>query len=210
MRTQCVPRCVVAQHRSNLATASAERRAAVEALGDGRTWRQEAAVLLATASADQKAAVGMLGAHRTWRQEAAVLTGRSPRRTDRASDWEVSCKEWYAALTVLRAWRRYAWRRANRGRAREGEDPVGDVGLVGTLPLMRAMRWWSVAAGRCPASGTRKRKEDRARARQAREAKERNNARQAEHFQVMMGVEGEGCITLAEGLEDVDGQEAEG
>ena len=200
----CVPRCVVAQHRSHLATASAERRAAVEALGDGRTWRQEAAVLLATASADQKAAVGMLGAHRTWRQEAAVLTGRSPRRTDRASDWEVSCKEWCAALTVLRAWRRYAWRRANRGRARDGEDPVGDVGLVGTLPLMRAMRWWSVAAGRCPASGTRKRKEDRARARQAREAKERNNARQAEHFQVMMGVEGEGCITLAEGLEDVE------
>ena len=57
---------------------------------------------------------------------------------------------------------------------------------------------------KCPDVGLERRKEQRVASRLAREAKARNKKRQAAHFAVYMGVEGDGNITLAPGLEDVD------
>ena len=57
--------------------------------------------------------------------------------------------------------------------------------------------------GRCPDPRTAQRKLQTATARLAREAKARRAERDAAHFQMVMGVEGEGNITLAPGLEDV-------
>ena len=57
---------------------------------------------------------------------------------------------------------------------------------------------------KCPDVGVERRKEQRVAARLAREAKVRNRKRQAAHFAVYMGVEGDGNITLAPGLEDVE------
>ena len=61
-----------------------------------------------------------------------------------------------------------------------------------------------MAVSKCPDVGAARRKELRVAARLAREAKARGRKRQAAHFAVLMGIEGDGNITLASGLEDVD------
>ena len=67
----------------------------------------------------------------------------------------------------------------------------------------RAWRRWGQAVGKCPDARAARRKQQTAAARLAREARTRQTERDAAHFQVVMGVEGEGHITLAPGLEDV-------
>ena len=54
---------------------------------------------------------------------------------------------------------------------------------------------WGLAVSKCPDVGAERRKEMRVAARLAREAKARGRKRQAAHFAVLMGIEGDGNIT---------------
>ena len=158
---------------------------------------------VAAAVGEAKRVIRALGTRRTWRQEAAALAGTAPRGVSRSKDWLTSYAEWGAAMTILRAWRRkYAlfegnsweyWVASGGGKMRRIA-----IGLAGTLG------WWRVAASRCPDRGLLERKAARARAKLAKEKKERVRKMQAGLLQAMLGTEGEGNITLAEGLEDVD------
>ena len=136
-------------------------------------------------------AAGGLGRHFTWRQELAAIEGRHARRVECASDWLHCAAEWGAAVRLVRAIR--GWRR----RAEHKEGRVTRLALQG-------FRRWGLAVSKCPDVGVERRKEQRVALRLAREAKARNKRRQAAHFAVYMGVEGDGNITLAPGLEDVD------
>ena len=135
-------------------------------------------------------ALGSLGTHYTWRQAVAAVESGWIRRRTNPSDWRRCAREWGAALTVLYAIRRWVTRR----RGRES---------VSSEQARCTWRRWAHAVGRCPDPRTERRKLQTATARLAREAKARRVERDAAHFQMVMGVEGEGNITLAPGLEDV-------
>ena len=135
-------------------------------------------------------ALGSLGTHYTWRQAVAAVESGWIRRRTNPSDWLRCAREWGAALTVLYAIRRWVTRR----RGRES---------VSSEQARCTWRRWAHAVGRCPDPRTERRKLQTATARLAREAKARRVERDAAHFQMVMGVEGEGNITLAPGLEDV-------
>ena len=129
--------------------------------------------------------------HFTWRQELAAVEGRHARRLGCAGDWLLCAAEWGAATKLVRAIR--GWRRRlGQWEAREEEC------------ALRGFRRWGLAVSRCPDVGAERRKEQRIAARLAREAKARDKKRQAAHFAMIMGIEGDGNITLASGLEDVD------
>ena len=72
------------------------------------------------------------------------------------------------------------------------------------MSMVRAATSWRLAAGRCPDRCAIARKEAKARAQLNKARKARAKEQQAGLFQAMMGLEGEGNLTLAEGLEDVD------
>jgi len=131
------------------------------------------------------------GWHCTWRQELAAIEGRHVRRVECTDDWLHCAAEWGAAVRLVRAVRE--WRR----RGNQGEVRDANLALLG-------FRRWGLAVSRCPNVGLVRRKEQRVASRLAREAKTRNKKRQAAHFAVYMGVEGDGNITLAPGLEDVE------
>ena len=135
-------------------------------------------------------ALGSLGSHYTWRQAAAAVESGWIRRRTNPNDWLRCAREWGAALTLLYAIRRWATRR--RGRESTSSEKA-----------QCTWRRWAHAVGRCPDPRTAQRKLQTATARRAREAKARRAERDAAHFQMVMGVEGEGNITLAPGLEDV-------
>ena len=136
-------------------------------------------------------AAGGGGLHFTWRQELAAVEGRHARRLGCAGDWLLCAAEWGAATKLVRAIR--GWRRRlGQWEAREEEC------------ALRGFRRWGLAVSRCPDVGAERRKEQRIAARLAREAKARDKKRQAAHFAMIMGIEGDGNITLASGLEDVD------
>ena len=92
---------------------------------------------------------------------------------------------------LLRAVRRWLERRS--GRTDWGGGRASKVG-----------RMWGLAISRCPDVRSTLRKQQSAAARQARAAKERQVEKDAARFQILMGVEGDGRVTLAPGLEDVD------
>ena len=153
------------------------------------TRAQRAAVVEASRRGNGLAAGGG-GSHFTWRQELAAVEGRHARRLGCASDWLLCAAEWGAATKLVRAIR--GWRRrSGRWEAREEEG------------ALRGFRSWGLAVSRCPDVGAERRKEQRIAARLAREAKARDKKRQAAHFAMIMGIEGDGNITLASGLEDV-------
>ena len=171
--------------------------------GAARAARDGHRGALAALGSSAATAVEALGPRRTWRQEDSVLRGDRPRRLQCSDDWVRCCDEWRAALIILRAWRRrYAcltegsWAIALR-------SADGAI-TVRALSVVRPMKWWAIAAGRCPARGAQERKAARDRALLNRERKKRAQEQQAGLFQAMMGLEGDGHITLADGLEDVD------
>ena len=153
-------------------------------------------------SDDQRAAVveairvgatpsGALAKHHTWRQVLAAVEGRRARWLGCAEDRLRSAAEWGAAVAIslaLRGWRQ------RQGRAVARDSGMARVGY----------RRWGIAVSRCPDPSAERRKEQATAARLAREARKRNVKRQAAHFAVIMGVEGDGKVTLAPGLEDVE------
>ena len=136
-------------------------------------------------------AAGGAGRHFTWRQERAAIEGRHARRMECANDWLNCATEWGAAVRLVRAIR--GWRR------KSGHREAREAGLA-----LQGFRRWGLAVSKCPDVGAERRKEQRISARLAREAKARDRKKQAAHFAMVMGVEGEGNITLALGLEDVN------
>ena len=136
-------------------------------------------------------ALGGLGAHYTWRQAVAAVEGEWVRRRANPSDWIQCAREWGAALTLLYAVRRWATERRGRGPDVNGE-------------ALSVWRRWGQAVARCPDQLAAQRKSQAVAASLARKAKARRAERDAAHFQMVMGVEGEGNITLAPGLEDVE------
>ena len=153
-------------------------------------------------SDDQRAAIveaigvgatagGALAKHHTWRQVLAAIEGRRARQLGCAEDRLQSAAEWGAAVAIslaLRGWRQ------RQGRAVERDSERARVGY----------RKWGIAVSRCPDPGAKRKKDQATAARLAREARKRNAKRQAAHFAVIMGVEGDGKVTLAPGLEDVE------
>ena len=160
---------------------------------------------VAAAVGEAKRAIRALGPRRTWRQEAAVLAGAAPRGVSRSKDWLTSYAEWGAALAILKAWRRKYARFDGNGWEYRVASSDGNTRRI-AVGLSSTLRWWLVAASRCPDRGLLERKAARAKAKLAKEKKERVRKMQAGLLQAMLGAEGEGNITLAEGLEDVDVQ----
>jgi hypothetical protein len=150
---------------------------------------QRAAVV--DAIREGKTAGVALDKHHTWRQVLDAIEGRQARRLGRVEDRLRSAAEWGAAVVLAHAL--YRWRH-RRGRVGEHSADGARVGY----------RRWGAAVSRCPDLSVERAKELRTAARLAREARRRNEKRQAAHFAMIMGVEGDGNITLAPGLEDVN------
>lgn len=106
-------------------------------------------------------------------------------------DWLRCAAEWGAALVLLRGIRR--WLERLTGRTEWGGGRASKVG-----------RMWGLAISKCPDVRAARRKQQNKEARLAREARTRQVEKDAARFQMLMGVEGDGHITLAPGLEDVD------
>ena len=119
----------------------------------------------------------------TWRQRSDILLGRVPRCMADEAHWQVAAREWLAVITILRALGRKLRRWVSlillskqyiACVARSGDSEARDRKRAG---VKRALEKARVVEGK---------------------------RRQAAHFEVLMGLEGSGNITLAEGLEDVD------
>ena len=136
-------------------------------------------------------ALGSLGGHYTWRQAAAAVESGWIRRRTNPNDWLYDARG-SGAQSSLCCTPSEGGRRGGAGESRRSNEKA-----------QRTWRRWAHAVDRCPDPLTAQRKLQTATARLAREAKARRAERDAAHFQMVMGVEGEGNITLAPGLEDV-------
>ena len=119
----------------------------------------------------------------TWRQRSDILLGRVPRCMADEAHWQVAAREWLAVITILRALGRKLRR---------------------WVSLILLSRQYIACVARSGDSEARDRK--RAGVKRALEKARvvEGKRRQAAHFEVLMGLEGSGNITLAEGLEAVD------
>ena len=133
--------------------------------------------------------------HRSWRQIEASSNGRDVRRGNNMSDWSDSAKEWQAAITILII----IWGRCTRFRfwnlihTRDFERRI--VAMQAMLAICSAHSGGPGAVERRATAV--KRSHDRA-------VKKTRADREAAQFSMTMGVGGEGNITLAEGLVDVE------
>ena len=133
--------------------------------------------------------------HRSWRQLEASSNGRDVRRGDNMSDWSDSAKEWQAAITILVI----TWGECTR---------LGFLNLIHTRDFERRIIAMQAMLAICSAHsggpGAVERKATAVKRTHDRAIKKARADRMAAQFSMTMGIGGEGNITLAEGLVDVD------
>ena len=132
----------------------------------------------------------------TWRQAEAERTGRECRVRAETRHWIDSCSEWRAVITIMMTMRAVLRRGSGARRA------IG--GKLSSASLLTKQRQFVICLARVGRPGQLERKEAGVKRARYRARAAADVERQAASFGILMGLEGDGIITLADGLVDVD------
>ena len=164
------------------------------ALGGPSSWAKTLPRPLPQAHLIQQSARGL---QRTWRQVEATLYDREVRWQSETRHWVDSRREWHAIIVIMLWMRKMCARR---------DDIVGasvEIKLSSTS-LLTKQHQFVICTTRCGRPGKLERKEAGAKRARDKAKAEGDLDRQVARFSVLMGLEGDGIITLADGLVDVD------
>ena len=140
---------------------------------------------------------GTGGPQRTWRQVEATLYDREVRWQSETRHWVDSRREWHATIVIM------MWTRKMCARRDDTTGASVEIKLSSTS-LLTKQHQFAICTTRSGKPGKLERKEAGAKRARDKAKAEGDLDRQVARFSVLMGLEGDGIITLAEGLVDVD------
>ena len=164
------------------------------ALGGPISWAKALPRPLSSAHFIQQ---GTGGSQRTWRQVEATLYDREVRWQSETRHWVDSRREWHATIVIMMWMRKMC--------ARRGDTTGASVSIkLSSASLLTKQHQFAICTTRSGKPGKLERKEAGAKRARDKAKAEGDLDRQVARFSVLMGLEGDGIITLAEGLVDVD------